>query len=1135
MLNSVIRFALRNRLLIVASALFLLGCGGWQLLQLPIDVFPDLDRPRVTLMIEAPGLAPEEVEALITFPLESSLNGATGVQAVRSQSGVGLSVIYVEFDWGTDIYTDRQIVAERIAMVADRLPPGTTPHLAPISSVMGQIMIAGMWSEGGKTSPMELRTLADWVVRQRLRTIPGVSQVFVMGGERKQFQVLVSPDELLRYGVTIHDVKQALQESNANATGGYLDQQGPNELLVRSLGRIQSIEELREVVIEMRDGRPLLLGQVARVIEGPQVKRGDSAAFVRREDGTFSGGPAVVLTVNKQPHADTRKVTVQITKAMAELQERLPEDVRINPNLYQQKAFIDLAIDNVLEALRDGSLLVVVVLLLFLLNLRTTFITLTAIPISIVTTGLVFHWFDLSINTMTLGGLAVAIGELVDDAIVDVENIFRRLKENRHSDNPKPPILVVFQASTEIRNSIVFGTLIVVLVFIPVFALSGMEGRLFTPLGVAYIVSILSSLLVSLTLTPVLSYWLLAKKRIWPLMMVVLAPLTTFAISRYVAPELLELLRYESAASRLAGASIWFHLIVTSVAAPLFWILMMAVDLYSRRERDSLLLVGLKSLAAAGIRAGLAIPTTVILAALAVVHVSGVALLRLERDFLPPFDEGVVQLNVILPPGTSLKTSTEVARKVEQRLQQVEDLVAFVRKTGRAELDEHAVTVNFTEFTASFDPDTKRTRAEILENIRQEMSQIAGIAIAVDQPLQHLISHTLSGVQAQVAIKLYGDNLSILRRKAKEMEAAIADVPGVVDLQVEPLVDIPQLRIQIDGHQLAKYGLRRADVNELVETAMHGEVVSEVLIGQRTFDLLVRLDESHRENLETVRRLSIRLPEGGTTTLESVAQVYEDAGPNTIKREQVRQRIVIQCNTAGRGLVDVVEDIRVRLRPIEASLPTGYFIEYGGQFQSQQSASRVIAVLFLISLVGMFLVLYSMFRSINLSLQVMIALPAAFIGSVAALYLTNQTLTVAAMVGFISLCGIASRNGILLINHYLHLVQHEGETWSKEMIVRAGQERVAPVLMTALTSGIGLVPLALAAGQPGKEILYPVATVIVGGLLTSTILEFVLRPALFWKFGIKAARQVVQSEQTLVALEEESSERVSPSQERPYN
>ena len=1055
MLNAIIRFSLRQQLLVIAAAIALLVYGGWQILNLPIDVFPDLNRPRVTVLVEAHGMAPEEIETLITIPLETALNGASGVQAVRSSSGVGMSVIYVEFDWGTDVYDDRQVVQERISLVRDRLPEDIDLQLAPISSIMGQIMVVGMWSEGDKTPPMELRTLADWEVRRQLLTIPGVSQVFVMGGGRKQFQVLVDPQKLLRQGVTLNEVKTAVEESNENATGGYLQQQGPRELLVRSLGRIQTAEQLGEVVVKIRDGRSLLLGQVAKVVEAPQVKRGDSSAFVKREDGSFAGGSAVVLTVNKQPDADTREVTERIEKTLQKLAATLPRDIQIRPELYQQRDFIDRAVDNVEEALRDGGVLVVVILFLFLLNFRTTFITLTAIPLSIVITGLIFAAFGLSINTMTLGGLAVAIGELVDDAIVDVENIFRRLRENRNSEKPKPALLVVFQASVEVRNSIVFGTMIVVLVFLPLFALTGMEGRLFTPLGIAYIVSILSSLLVSLTVTPVLSYWL------------------------------------------LAGAK------------------------FSHVERDSFVLRGLKKIAAWAMNASLRLPASVLLFSTLAVAISCFALYRLERDFLPPFNEGAVQVNILMPPGSSLETSNEASAMVERKLQEIDDLVAFVRKTGRAELDEHAEGVNVTEMIASFDPASTRSREEILADIRENLADVPGIVVSVEQPLAHLISHMLSGVKAQVGIKIYGDDLNVLRRKAKQMEAAISSVAGVKDLQVEQQVIIPQLQIQIDGARLTSYGLRRHDINEFIETAMNGAVVSEVLIGERTFDLMVRLDDPYRENIEAVRRLAIDLPGGGRTMLQSVARIREVGGPNTINREQVRRRIVLQCNTADRGLVDVVQDIQERLAPIEASLPVGYMVEYGGQFESQQSATRVIGFLFALSLLGMFMVLFSMFRSANLALQVMVALPMALIGSVAALYITGQTLTVAAMVGFISLCGIASRNGILLINHYLHLVRYEGETWSREMIVRAGKERLAPVLMTALTSGIGLVPLALAAGEPGKEILYPVATVIIGGLITSTMLEFLVRPVLFWKFGVGAARRAIMRNQECVELVEE--------------
>lgn len=1067
MLNAIIRFALRQRLLTIAVAIFLLGYGSWQTMQMDIDVFPDLNRPRVVLMTEAPGLAPEEVETLITFPLETAMNGANGVQVVRSSSGIGISVVYVEFDWGTDIYTDRQIVMERLQLVQDRMPPGVKPTLAPISSIMGQILMLAMWSENGETDPIELRTAADWVVRQRILTIPGVSQVFTMGGGRKQFQVLVDPDEMIRYGVTLHEVKQAVVGSNENATGGYLDEQGPNELLVRALGRIQDIEDLQKVVVGVRDGRPIALAQIARVVEGPQVKRGDSSAFVRKEDGTLSGGSSVVLTINKQPGADTRHITDQVLEAVADLKLTLSDDIQIVP-VYSQKSFIDRAIANVVEALRDGGILVVVILFLFLLNFRTTFITLTAIPLSLVMTAVVFSIFGFSINTMTLGGLAVAIGELVDDAIVDVENIFRRLKENRQASVPKHPLVIVYQASCEIRNSIVFGTIIVILVFIPLFALSGMEGRLFAPLGVAYIVSILSSLVVSLTVTPVLCYWMLGHSKV------------------------------------------------------------------KDHEKDGFFLRGLKWVGNHVIRFSLAFPRFNLTFTVLAVALSGLFVFNLDRDFLPPFNEGSMQLNVVLPPGTSLATSNEINKTVEKRLLELDDIDRFVRRTGRAELDEHAEGVNMSEYVIELNPDSPRNREEQLTEIREAMTEIPGIVTAVEQPIAHLISHMLSGVKAQIGIKIYGDDLDVLRRKAGEMEAAIKGVPGVTDLLVEPQVIIPQMRIELDRDKLLLYGLTATEVNEFISTAMNGDVVSEILLGQRTFDLMVRLDENYREDVQKLKRLTIDLPDGGKVPLEAVANIYESGGPNTINRESVRRRIILQCNVSERGVVDVVEDIQKAVAPVIATMDDGYFVEFGGQFESQQSATRVIGGLFAVSMLGVFMVLFTMFRSVNLSLQVMAALPMAFIGAVVALVVTGQTLTVAAMVGFISLGGIASRNGILLLNHYLHLVKFEGESWTKDMIVRAGLERLAPVLMTALTSGIGLVPLVLASGEPGKEILYPVATVILGGLISSTLLDFFVHPALFLLFGMKEAQRVIEASNEQIELEEESHEH-SESKTEPTN
>lgn len=1031
MLNAIIKFSLRYRLLTIAVAILVIAYGSYTLYGLPIDVFPDLNRPRVTILTEAPGLAPEEVETLITFPLESVLNGATGVQAVRSSSGVGLSVIYVEFAWGTDIYVDRQIVAEKIGLVRDRLPIGLQPQLAPMSSIMGQIVLVGMYSHDGKTDPVEVRTLADWVVRQRLLTIPGIAQVVTMGGGRKQYQVLVDPEQLLTFDVSLEDVETAVRASNSNATGGYLNE-GTDEVLVRSLGRIQSLADLQRIVVKSDSVRPIALAQVARVAEAAQVKRGDAAV---------NGTPAVILVISKQPGADTRRLTNDIVQALDDLKPSLPADIVINPNIYQQKSFIDLSIDNVIDALRDGGILVVIILFLFLLNFRTTFITLTAIPLSIVVTGLVFKWFDMSINTMTLGGLAVAIGELVDDAIVDVENIFRRLRENAHSPTPKSTLRVVYEASSEVRNSIVFSTILVVLVFIPLFAIEGIVGKLFTPLGVAYIVSILASLVVSLTVTPVLSYWLLPRARVMV------------------------------------------------------------------HEKDGFLLRFLKWLAGFAIRLSVRRPIPILSVVLLAVIVSILVVTQVGRDFLPPFNEGSVQVNVLLPPGTSLESSTQIASMVDARIKTIDGVLNFGRRTGRAELDEHAEGVNASEIIITFDPQSDRSRDEVLDELRKKISEVPGVVVSAEQPLQHLMSHMLSGVKAQIGLKLYGDDLQVLRRVANQMKAAIASVPGITDLMVEQQVEIPQLQINLQRDKLLQVGLAADHVNEFIETALNGRTVSEVVQGERKFDLVVRLDDRYRTNPEKLRRLAINLPRGGRIPLESVATVTRSSGPNTINRENVRRRIIVQCNMAGRDLNSVMTDIQKRLEPIQSELPTGYFIEYGGQYESQRRATKMIGLLSLLSLAGMFLALFTLFRSVNLALQVLAALPMAAIGAVGALVVTGQSLTVASMVGFISLSGIASRNGILLIAHYLHLVRHEGERFTPEMIERAGKERLAPMLMTALTAGIALVPLVLAAGEPGKEILYPVATVILGGLISSTLLDFFVHPALFWSFGRKQAER----------------------------
>ena len=971
--------------------------------------------------------------------------------------------------------------------MADRLE-GVKPQLAPISSIMGQILMLGMWSKEGSTPPLEIRTQADWIVRQRLLAIDGVSQVFVMGGGRKQFQVLADPEALRRYDVTLHQVRQAVEQSNENATGGYLTRQGPNELLVRALGRIRNSEDIEKVVVRYRDGKSVTIADIARVVEAAQVKRGDSSAFRREGDGEFTGGPAVVLTVNKQPDADTRAVTEEILAAIDDLEKALPPDIVIEPELYSQRGFIDRAITNVAEALRDGGILVVIILILFLQNLRTTFITLTAFPLSLCVTALVFAGTGMSVNTMTLGGIVVAIGELMDDAIVDVENIFRRLKQNELADKPAHPLLVVYRASCEIRNSIVFGTIVVILGFVPLFALTGMEGRLFTPLAIAYVVSLLSSTLVSLTVTPVLSYWLLVKESIlggfvagagiglvpliglWSLGW---HPLLLGCFLLIYLPVLLALLFAYRKAKARAGTS--------------------------RADQLPLLVRMLQQLAGRVIRFSIWARSPILIGGTIVILISILTLLNMERDFLPPFDEGTVQVNVVMPPGTSLQTSENVAKIVERSLKEIDDISAFVRRTGRAELDEHAMDVSISELIISFDPDTPRSRAQILDDIRARMDDIPGIATSVEQPLAHLISHMLSGVKAQVAIKLFGDDLEILRKRADVILTRIQNVPGVVDAMVDPQVIIPQIQIRSDRDQLKLYGLRPQEVNEFIETAMNGQALSTVIQGQRTFDLVLRLDDVYREDLEVLARLALETPSGEVIPLEAVADIYQSGGPNQVRREQVRRQIVVKCNVSGRGLVDTVEDIQAQLDPID--LPRGYFIEMGGQFENQQRAQNLILGLFVLSMIGIVLVLHIMFRSLAFSLQVIAAIPMAFIGSILALHLTGQTLSIAAMVGFISLGGIASRNGILLLNHYLHLVRHEGESWTPEMLARAGRERLTPVLMTAMTSGIGLIPLMLGADEPGKEILYPVATVHIGGLISCTLLDFLVRPALFWTFG----------------------------------
>ncbi len=1030
MLNGIIRFSLKNSLLVVALAALLTVYGGYVLRKLPVDVFPDLNRPTVTIFAEASGLSPEEVETLVAYPIETAMNGATGVERVRSTATPGLGMIFVEFDWNSDIYIDRQIVAEKIQSLRETLPPTVNPILGPISSIMGEIMLISV--SGDSVSPMDLRTLADWTIKPRLLSIPGVSQVISIGGDVKQYQVLVSPDKLRQTGVTLHQVEEAVKRSNTNSTGGFLVQ-NYTESVVRNLGRLESTDDLKNTVVAFKDGQPITLDQVSEVRFGGPQKRGSGGSNAR---------PAVILSVKKQPGASTIELTKKVDAAIGELKKNLPMGVDINPHLFRQANFISTAIKNVEDALRDGSVLVIVVLFLFLLNFRTTFITLTAIPLSLLITALVFRFYGLSINTMTLGGLAVAIGELVDDAIVDVENVFRRLKENRHLPHPEPVLEVIFKASSEVRNSIVFATLIVVLVFLPLFSLGGIEGRIFAPLGVSYIVSILASLAVSLTVTPALCAFLLPKANF---------------------------LRKEG-------------------DGPLVRFLKLA-------NRKLLLEPSLK-------RPWLALSAAFLLMACALASFP-----FLGKEFLPPFNEGTATINVLSPPGTSLQESDRIGVIAEKLILKVPEVLSTGRRTGRAEEDDHAEGVHYTEIDVDL-KHSKRKREAILGDIRKNLEEIPGIAINIGQPISHRIDHLLSGIRAQVAIKLFGDDLGVLREKAEAIEKELQSVPGVVDLSVEKQVLVPQIAVKLNRDELKRYGLQAGEVTDLIQTALGGEKVSEVLENQKRFALVVLLDEEARANLDRIGELLIDLPNGEQIPLSMVASVDPVMGPNQILRENVRRRIVVQLNTSGRDLGSVVADIQKTISE-KIHLPTGYFIEYGGQFESQQQASRLIGWLSLVSFLGMFLALFLHFRSAALVGLILLNIPFSMIGAVLALWLTTRTFSIGSLVGFVTLCGISSRNGIMMVSHYLHLLRVEGETWNLSMIRRGALERLVPVLMTALTAALALIPLILSPGEPGKEILYPVAVVIFGGLISSTLMNIALMPTLFWNFGGKAVSRLI--------------------------
>ncbi len=1037
MLDYLIRSSLRHRLLVLTLAGVMLWLGAMKLVQRPVDIFPDLNQPTVTVLAEAHGLAPEEVETLVTLPLESALGGIQGLLRMRSTSGDGIAIVRLEFDWHTDIYLNRQIVQERLQLVRTDLPAEVNPEMAPISSITGEILNLGLNSPDGSLSSMELQTLAEWVVRRQLLSVPGVAQVVIIGGERKQYQVLADPDLLLRHEVSLEQVEDALADASRNTSGQYLVQ-GTTEFLVRHLGRLHGIRDVLNVIVAPERQRPVRVADVATVKVGPKFRRGSAS---------IDGIPGVMLVVFKQPGVNTLSLTRAIDHEVEAIRSALPQGAELRSDLFRQATFLQRGVDNVVEALRDGTILVVIILLIFLANIRASMITLAALPLSLAATGLVFHLMGLTINTMTLGGIAIAVGELVDDAIVGVENVVRRLRLR----GPKGPSVasVVADASSEVRGPIFSGTLIVILVFIPLFALTGIEGRLFTPLAIAYVVSLLASMVVSLTVTPVLS--LLLFRRV--------ADRPQFHEARRTRA--LRLLQRVS--GRLIGVSV--------------------------RRRGLVI----------------ALFTVLALSAFA-------ALFTLGTEFLPPFDEGTALVMSFMPPGTSLDESDRVAGELEQRLVGMPGVISVGRYTGRGEHDEHAAPVTISHILLTLDPEYDLSREEMIERVRERLADVPGIALNIGQPLAHRIDHILSGVQAQIAIKAMGTDLDVLRETARKMAEAAAAVPGVTDLYIEPQVLVPQLHVSMNRERLAEVGLSPGQLAHELETAVGGAVVGNLLEGERSFDLFVRLQQPDRDSIKTLRRLPISLPGGGWARLGDLARVEESAGPNSISRDNMLRRVAVSCNVGGRSLGEVASDLRAAMKPVEAGLPEGTFIRLEGQFESQLRATRLILQLSLASLAAMVFILYGQFRSLNLSFQILACLPAAFIGGLALLMATGQPFSVAALVGFVSLAGIAARNGILLVAHYLQLIQVEGVPLTPELLIRAGRERAAPVVMTALTTGAGLTPLLLAAGETGREILYPVATVVIGGLITSTLFEFILRPALFWSVGRGAMARLIAEE-----------------------
>ena len=1074
MLNKLIAFSLKNRLFIVSISLIIAISGGYIVNEMNIDVLPDLNRPTVVIMTEAHAMVPKDVEQLVTLPLEQIFNGATGVERIRSSSGLGLSIIKIEFAWGSDIYKNRQIVSEKLMLAKARLPQGVDPIMAPISSIMGQIHFIGLSSKNDRLSLSAIRAFADYQLKYDLLAIPGVAKVLVAGGAAQQLQVVIDADKLQAFNVTVNEVAEAIRRSNKNHSGAFINV-GTKAPVITVTGLLQDKSELENTVIQADSQRPVRIRDVASVQFGSSaIKVGDAGIDAR---------PGVLVVITKQPGYNTIKLTQTIEETLALTKQSLENDpvmndILINPHLFKQADFIHRAIENVTAAVRDGAIMVVIILFLFLMNWRITFITITAIPLSIAVTAIVFAACGISINTMTLGGLAVAIGTLVDDAIVNVENVYRRLRQNHQKDIHRRihPLQIVYNASAEVRKPILIGTILVIIVYIPLFFLSGMEGRLFTPIGIAYIISVSASLFISLTLTPALCYFLLPNK------------------------------------------------------------------LDKHLNKESWIVRKLKVITGKLIRFGIHHAVTVLLVFVIAVIISLYLLLTAGSQFLPSFNEGVAQINLILPPDTGIETSSTYGRQMERILKEIKGVKYVTRRTGRAEGDEHADGVNTSEVIVSFDPSFGRKREAIITEIREKLTDaFPGVAFGVDQPLAHLLSATLSGVQAQVAVKIYGPDLNILRSLAKEAERAIRPINGVTDLMVEPQVLVPNIAIIPDRERLARHGLSIQDIGDTVEHSLGGEAVSNFFKGRYVYPIILRLKEKNRQSLQDIENLTIRKHDSRLIKLRDIASVQQTLTPTNIKHENIGRRIAVQHNISGRSPTEVIADINKALDPIRKKIAKkgGYSLKISGQFEAQQRATKRILILSIFSLFCMFLILYMHFKSINLSLQVLASIPMAFIGAIAYCRLTNQILSVATLVGLISLGGIAVRNAILLLGHYIHLMKNEGRAFaeetgidyqqvqvliknkdmafSEELIIKAGQERMVPVMMTALTSGIALIPLALAPGQPGKEILYPIATVIIGGLISCTLLDFIVRPAMFSMFSKNIISKIADPETIEVA------------------